>query len=64
MNCIGCGNISLVLYSPDSYLNLPIYHCCECNLFITGNSETQLELKLKNYYEQGIPKEVEKITLI
>lgn len=62
MNCASCGKSSLVIYAKDSYLRLPVYHCRECNLFITGTSESQLRDILKNYYSKSVlPEEVKKI---
>ena len=53
MNCILCSKSTLLEYSQDSYLNLPVYHCSNCDLYITGNSETELKAKLKENYEES-----------
>lgn len=54
MNCISCGKSSLVIYSQTSYLQLPIYMCEDCNLYITGDSEEEIEITLKNYYKKYV----------
>lgn len=54
MNCIACGKPSFLLFSKNSFLNLPVYRCKYCNLLITGNSENELKITLKNYYEKSI----------
>lgn len=54
MNCISCGNSSLVIYSHISYLQLPVLLCQDCNLFMTGNSSSELEITLKNYYKKNL----------
>ena len=62
MNCVSCGKSSLSIYSVNSYLNLPVYQCKDCSLLISGNSENQLKITLRNYYEKAmIPDEIKKM---
>jgi len=51
MNCISCGKSPLELYSKSSYLNLPVYCCHNCDLYVSGNSKDELDNALKNFYE-------------
>lgn len=52
MKCILCQNSLLSTYSTTSYLGLPIYHCQNCELFITGSSENELSNKLEEFYKK------------
>lgn len=63
MNCIACRKSSLVMYSQTSYLQLPVFLCQNCNLYITGNSEEEIETTLKNYYKKNLASEVVKKTI-
>jgi 2-polyprenyl-3-methyl-5-hydroxy-6-metoxy-1,4-benzoquinol methylase len=52
MKCIACGNSKLSKYSDNSYMNLPIYHCTNCGLYITGNSENKVKEKSYEIYKK------------
>jgi len=52
MGCILCSQ-SLKEYAPTSYMNLPVYYCEKCNLYSTGNSETEIKQKLKENYQES-----------
>lgn len=50
--CISCDGINLKYYTENKTLKLPIYICQDCQLHTTGTSQKQLELVLKNFYEE------------
>ncbi len=50
MQCISCGNTSFVVYAQQSSLGLPIYHCKNCGLYITGDSESKVKEKISTLY--------------
>ncbi len=61
MSCIGCGKTLASVYSNESYLKLPIYHCEKCDLYTTGQTQEQLENGLKNHYKNSVlSKEIKK----
>ena len=49
MNCIIC-KFKLEKYSENSYLNMPVYVCKNCNSFVTGQEENEIKKKLKELY--------------
>ena len=51
MDCISCGQNSFTLYSKNSGLDLPVYRCNNCGLYVTGNSEIVKE-RIKKLYEK------------
>lgn len=51
MNCIACAN-SLVQFSENSYMELPVYMCKECKLFVTGTSEAEVREKANLLYKK------------
>jgi len=53
MNCISCSNSSLLQYTKDSYMNLAVYYCNNCNLYITGNSEVQVRERSQEVYRKS-----------
>ncbi|MDE1828985.1 MAG: class I SAM-dependent methyltransferase [Thaumarchaeota archaeon] len=50
MNCISCGESSFVIYSEDSNMNLPVYRCKSCGLFVTGSDEKKIKEIAKKIY--------------
>ena len=61
MSCIGCNEQLVSVYSNESYLKLPIYHCKKCDLYTTGQTQKQLEDGLKNHYKNStLTKEIKK----
>ena len=51
MRCISCGNLSMKKYTNNSYLELPVFQCEKCNLYVTGQSEIEITEKTKLIYE-------------
>ncbi|TAK16884.1 MAG: class I SAM-dependent methyltransferase [Nitrosarchaeum sp.] len=51
MNCIACEN-TLVQFSENSYMELPVYVCKECKLFVTGTSESEVREKANLLYKK------------
>jgi 2-polyprenyl-3-methyl-5-hydroxy-6-metoxy-1,4-benzoquinol methylase len=49
MNCIICEN-KLNKYSENSNLEMPVYYCKNCNYYVTGESEIEIEQKLNKLY--------------
>lgn len=52
MTCILCSQ-PLKEYAPTSYMNLPVYYCKKCDLYVTGNSEIEIKKKLKENYKES-----------
>jgi len=52
MKCISCKNDIFKKYADGSNLNLPVFHCEECGLFVTGNSESEIGQKIKDLYKK------------
>jgi 2-polyprenyl-3-methyl-5-hydroxy-6-metoxy-1,4-benzoquinol methylase len=50
MNCISCGKSSFVLYAENSNMELPVYQCKDCGLFVTGSLESEIRDKAKKIY--------------
>ncbi len=36
-DCISCGSCEFIAYSQSSYLNMPVFQCKKCKLFVTGS---------------------------
>lgn len=51
MDCISCGHNSFTLYSKTSGLDLPVYRCSNCELYVTGDPEIIKE-KIHKLYEK------------
>ncbi len=51
MNCLACDG-KLSKYLNDSCLNLPVFHCVNCNLFVTGNNYEEIEKKIFSLYKE------------
>ena len=51
MDCISCG-ISTVKYTENSYLELPIFQCKKCGLYVTGESESEIVEKTTKIYRK------------
>lgn len=49
--CISCGNSNFKYYLDNMVLQLPMYICQNCKLYITGNSQQELDALLSTYYE-------------
>ncbi len=52
MKCISCGNTSINKYTNNSFLELPVFHCKKCNLYVTGESINEIEEKTKLIYKK------------
>lgn len=52
MDCVSCGNSSPTIYSKDSYMDLPVYQCPDCDLLMTGNSEIEIKRKSESIYKK------------
>lgn len=50
MNCVSCGKSSFVIYSENSNMNLPVYQCKLCGLFVTGSNENEIKEKAEKIY--------------
>lgn len=50
--CISCSNSHFKYYTENVSLNLPMYICQNCNLYITGKSQKELDTILLNYYKE------------
>ncbi len=53
MDCISCDNAKLKFYQKKSNLELPVFHCDECGLFVTGNSMNKISEKISNLYKKS-----------
>lgn len=51
MKCISCKNESMERFSEKSYLELPVFHCKKCNLFVTGESKSEILEKTQSIYQ-------------
>src|SRR3989344_2905958 len=61
MICVGCKNPSLILYTKKSRMNLPIYLCKVCNLYISGNSEMEISSTVKSEYNSPLKENLNKM---
>lgn len=52
MKCISCDSPSLDAYSESSYMNLPVYHCKICGLYVSGDSEEKMKEKSEEIYKK------------
>ena len=52
MECISCGNLSMKKYTDNSYLELPVFQCEKCDLYVTGESENEIAEKTKSIYKE------------
>lgn len=52
MNCISCGKSSFIKYSENSNMDLPVYTCANCGLFLNGSSEEEVREKSKIIYSK------------
>lgn len=50
--CISCGNSNIKYYADNLLLKLPMYICQNCKLYITGNSQQELDELISTYYEK------------
>jgi len=48
---ISCGGTNFKFYSHNKSLDLPMYICQTCHLYVTGESSTETEAKISNYYD-------------
>lgn len=52
MQCISCDNTRMEKFTESSYLELPVYQCKKCNLYVTGESESEIKEKTKLIYQK------------
>lgn len=52
MPCIFCNNESLIEYSKDSYMGLPVYFCNICGMYITGRNEEEVKNRSVEIYKK------------
>lgn len=52
MYCISCGNESLIEYSKDSYMKLPVYFCSKCGIYVTGRNEAEIKNRSIEIYKK------------
>ena len=52
MACVSCGNTFLEKYANNSYLELPVFHCKKCDLYVTGSSADQVREKTIQIYKE------------
>ncbi len=52
MKCISCGNTSMNKYTDNSFLELPVFQCKKCNLYVTGEVESEVIKKTKSIYNK------------
>ena len=52
MKCISCNNDIFKKYADDSNLDLPVFCCKKCGLFVTGNSESEIVQKIEDLYKK------------
>lgn len=50
MICISCESNSFSLYSEKSNMNLQVYRCSECGLFVTGKTENEMRERSNQIY--------------
>jgi len=50
--CISCGGTNFKFYAHNNSLDLPMYICQDCHLYVTGESSTEIETKVSNYYDR------------
>ena len=51
MECISCNNNKLEVFNRDSYFNLPVYFCRNCDLYMTGDPMITKK-KIANLYSK------------
>ena len=51
MDCVSCG-IPTLKYTESSYLELPIFQCKKCGLYVTGESEIEIVEKTTKIYRE------------
>src|SRR3989344_814464 len=52
MDCVSCGSSSFVKYVETSYLNLPIFRCQNCKIYVTGNSIDEIKKAIAEQYSK------------
>ena len=52
MKCIICDEI-LDIFTKESYLDLPVNYCKNCNLYINGDSKEEVNEKVSNMYKEN-----------
>ena len=52
MNCISCDHKFMKKFVEESYLELPVFHCEKCELYVTGESEIEIAEKTKMIYQK------------
>ena len=50
MDCISCGNKPMKKFRNESYLELPVFNCVKCGLYVTGESEIEVSEKTRKIY--------------
>lgn len=50
--CISCGGTNFRFYSQNRSLNLPMYICQDCHLYVTGESSDEIEARVNDYYDK------------
>lgn len=50
--CISCGDSNFKYYADNLLLKLPMYICQNCKLYVTGNSQQELDHLISTYYEK------------
>lgn len=56
--CISCGSKDFIFYANNTTLNLPIYICKKCRLYVTGLSKLEIEKKVLELYKRDFWDEV------
>ncbi len=52
MDCISCDHKFMKKFMNESYLELPVFHCEKCDLYVTGESEIKVTEKTKMIYKK------------
>lgn len=50
--CISCGNKDFIFYANNTTLNLPMYICKKCRLYVTGISKLEIQKKVLDLYKK------------
>ena len=50
--CISCDSSDFNYYGENSTLNLPIYICQNCKLYVTGKSQKEIDQIIEHYYDK------------
>ncbi len=53
MNCISCNSNKLEIYQKISNLELPVFHCNKCGLYVTGESKYEISEKISDSYKKA-----------